>query len=153
MGDVKVMLYRGADEADANRADLRELAMRGLRTMKFDGVVSQGNVDAVFEELRTGRHYAEVAEEDGKIVAYFAALIVPHLWFERSQMQVVGWYSEARGAGMELLRRAIRWMREQMGITLMVVTANPIGDRATAVMNRAMRQLGAEPLPTYILRG
>ena len=147
------MIIRSTTAADVNRQDLRELAMRGLKTMKFDGVVSQANVDAVFEELGTGRHYAEVAEEGGKIVAYFAALIVPHLWFERGQMQVVGWYSEAKGAGMELLRRAIAWMKSQLNITLMVVTANPIGERATAVMNRAMRQIGAEPLPTYIIRG
>lgn len=149
-----MITYRAATPQDAERADLRALALRGLATMEFAGTVSQPQLSEVLRAATSGSHYAEIAEIDGRVVAYFGALIVPHLWFERFQMQVVGWYTEVPGAGLELLKRALRWMREQMRITLMVVTVNPITDsKAARAMNRLMRQTGAIALPTYIYHG
>jgi hypothetical protein len=74
-------------------------------------------------------HFLWVAEdEDGKIVAAFAACVQKSFWYERMQCSVLLYYTVAKGAGAPLIREFARWVKSRSAIKVAVISLEPGAD-------------------------
>lgn len=71
-------------------------------------------------------HFLWVAEdEDGKIVAAFAACVQKSFWYERMQCSVLLYYTTVKGAGLPLIREFARWVKSRSAIKVAVISLEP----------------------------
>jgi hypothetical protein len=71
-------------------------------------------------------HFLWVAEDDdGKIVAAFAACVQKSFWFDRMQCSVLLYYTVVKGAGMPLIREFARWVKSRSAIKVAVISLEP----------------------------
>jgi hypothetical protein len=71
-------------------------------------------------------HFLWVAEdEDGKIVAAFAACVQKSFWFERMQCSVLLYYTVVKGAGLPLIREFAKWVKSRSAIKVAVISLEP----------------------------
>ena len=71
-------------------------------------------------------HFLWVAEdEDGKVVAAFAACVQKSFWFERMQCSVLLYYTTVKGAGIQLIREFARWVKSRSAIKVAVISLEP----------------------------
>ena len=74
-------------------------------------------------------HFLWVAEdEDGKIVAAFAACVQKSFWYERMQCSVLLYYTTVKGAGLPLIREFARWVKSRSAIKVAVISLEPGAD-------------------------
>lgn len=120
------MICRRGSPEDARRDDFRALVLSGLRSRDEGIEINERKLYAFCEAIASDNtHYGCVAEVDGVIVAYFAAVIHEHYWFDGSQMTVVGWYSTHPFAGLILLENALQWARKSMHVITLMLNFNP----------------------------
>ena len=135
------MILRRAVVADIDRA--MPMLRRVLSAQPHGMVIDENKLRVT--ALRTITHgYCAVAEYDGKIVAYIAGLVDENPYFERLQLTVIGWYSEAPGAGFRLYRMMMKWRDANPMIGSVCLLANP-----DEKLNRIMVRHGAIPMPSY----
>lgn len=137
------MIYRRAVLADLERPQFMLLLHRVLTIQPHGMVLDEAKVRATAMHAIT-KGYVAVAEKDGKIVAYIAALIDEHPYYERQHMCVIGWYSDAPGAGFRLFRDMMDWRDAHPMIGPVYVYVDP-DERLTRVMIR----YGAMVVPSY----
>jgi len=71
-------------------------------------------------------HFLWVAEdEDGKVVAAFAACVQKSFWFERMQCSVLLFYTLVKGAGLPLIREFAKWVKGRSAIKIAVFQLEP----------------------------
>lgn len=71
-------------------------------------------------------HFLWVAEdEDGKVVAAFAACVQKSFWYERMQCSVLLYYTVVKGAGVPLIREFARWVKGRSAIKVAVISLEP----------------------------
>lgn len=70
-------------------------------------------------------HFMWVAEDDGKVVAAFAACVQPSFWFSKLQCSVLLYYTRVAGAGLPLIREFAKWVKSRPAIKLAVVELEP----------------------------
>jgi hypothetical protein len=71
-------------------------------------------------------HFLWVAEdEDGKVVAAFAACVQKSFWYERMQCSVLLYYTVVKGAGVPLIREFARWVKGRPAIKVAVISLEP----------------------------
>lgn len=70
-------------------------------------------------------HFMWVAEEDGKVVAAFAACVQPSFWFTKLQCSVLLYYTRVAGAGLPLIREFAKWVKSRPAIKVAVVELEP----------------------------
>jgi len=74
-------------------------------------------------------HFLWVAEDDdGKIVAAFAACVQKSFWYERMQCSVLLYYTVVKGAGAPLIREFARWVKSRSAIKVAVISLEPGAD-------------------------
>lgn len=74
-------------------------------------------------------HFMWVAEdEDGKVVAAFAACVQKSFWFERMQCSVLLYYTLVKGAGVPLMREFAKWVKSRSAIKLAIIELEPNAD-------------------------
>lgn len=144
------MIYRRAVLDDIDRLGSMALLRRVLSSGPYGMVVDEAKVRATVTRAIT-EGYCAIAEHDGELVAYIAALITEHPYFERLQLTVVGWYSEAHGAGLatpgfKLYRDMMKWREERPMIGAVCVVVDP-----DEKLHRLMVRLGAIVMPAYLI--
>jgi N-acetylglutamate synthase-like GNAT family acetyltransferase len=70
-------------------------------------------------------HFMWVAEDEGKVVAAFAACSQQSFWFTKLQCSVLLYYTRAAGAGLPLIREFAKWVRSRPAIKLAIVELEP----------------------------
>lgn len=70
-------------------------------------------------------HFMWVAEDDGKVVAAFAACVQPAFWFTKLQCSVLLYYTRVAGAGLPLIREFAKWVKSRPAIKLAVIELEP----------------------------
>lgn len=70
-------------------------------------------------------HFMWVAEQDGKVVAAFAACVQPAFWFTKLQCSVLLYYTRVAGAGLPLIREFAKWVKSRPAIKLAVIELEP----------------------------
>lgn len=106
------------------RADFRALVREGLMSRDLGLPISDFKLSA-FCDAVIKDHYGLVAEDDGVCVAYLGGVVASHYWFDRAQLNIVGWYSKRPFAGMRLLTEALAWAKGRPHIKAVMVTVNP----------------------------
>lgn len=84
--------------------------------------------EAMAETARTclnPAHFMWVAEDDGKVVAAFAACVQPSFWFSKLQCSVLLYYTRVAGAGLPLIREFAKWVKSRPAIKVAVVELEP----------------------------
>jgi len=70
-------------------------------------------------------HFMWVAEQDGKVVAAFAAVAQQSFWYTKLQCSVLLYYTRVAGAGLPLLREFARWVKSRPAIKVAVIELEP----------------------------
>lgn len=70
-------------------------------------------------------HFMWVAEDDGKVVAAFAACTQQSFWFTKLQCSVLLYYTRVAGAGLPLIREFSKWVKSRPAIKLAIVELEP----------------------------
>lgn len=73
-------------------------------------------------------HFMWVAEQDGKVVAAFAAVVQKSFWFTRMSCSVLLYYTRVKGAGLPLLREFAKWVKSRPAIKTAVIEFEPTVD-------------------------
>lgn len=87
--------------------------------------VSKDAMAETAKECLGPAHFMWVAEQDGEVVAAFAACSQPSFWFERMQCSVLLYYSRVAGAGLPLIREFAKWVKSRPAIKVAVVELEP----------------------------
>jgi hypothetical protein len=70
-------------------------------------------------------HFMWVAEDEGKVVAAFAACVQPSFWFSKLQCSVLLYYTRVAGAGLPLIREFAKWVKSRPAIKVAVIELEP----------------------------
>lgn len=70
-------------------------------------------------------HFMWVAEDDGIVVAAFAAVVQKSFWFTRMNCSVLLYYTRVAGAGLPLIREFARWVKSRPAIKMAIVELEP----------------------------
>lgn len=73
-------------------------------------------------------HFMWVAEDDGKVVAAFAAVAQQSFWYTKLQCSVLLYYTRVAGAGLPLIREFAKWVKSRPAIKVAVVELEPGSD-------------------------
>lgn len=82
-------------------------------------------------------HFMWVAEDDGKVVAAFAAVTQKSFWFTRMNCSVLLYYTRVAGAGLPLIREFAKWVKSRPAIKMAIVELEPnVDTRLTSFFKR-----------------
>jgi N-acetylglutamate synthase-like GNAT family acetyltransferase len=102
-----------------------------VESVSIDPLPVKIDRDAMSETARTclnPAHFMWVAEQDGKVVAAFAACVQQGFWFHKLQCSVLLYYTRVAGAGLPLLREFAKWVKSRPAIKLAVIELEPGAD-------------------------
>lgn len=99
-----------------------EFAIEGLRAELYPMHVDRHKVRAVVETFcqPSPDRFQLAAFDGGRMVAGIAAAVIPMLFFERCEAQIVMFRSVKPGAGVMLLRALRRWVAKDMRVRRVV---------------------------------
>jgi len=118
------MIYRKAKLQDLPA--VIDLAIISVSNDPLPVKIDREAMENTGKVLLNPAHFAWVAEdEDGKIVAAFAACVQKSFWFERMQCSVLLFYSTVKGAGIQLIREFAKWIKSRSGIKLAIISLEP----------------------------
>lgn len=118
------MIYRKAKLQDLPA--VIELAIISVSNDPLPVKIDREAMENTGKVLLNPAHFAWVAEdEDGKIVAAFAACVQKSFWFERMQCSVLLFYTIVKGAGIQLIREFAKWIKSRSGIKLAIISLEP----------------------------
>jgi hypothetical protein len=118
------MIYRKAKIQDIPA--IIELAVISVSNDPLPVKIDREAMADTGKVLLNPAHFLWVAEdEDGKIVAAFAACVQKSFWFERMQCSVLLYYTIVKGAGIQLIREFAKWVKSRSGIKVAVISLEP----------------------------
>jgi len=133
--------------------DLPGIVALGLEAMEMDPypglVISKSRMFEVARDcVSSASHFAWVGVRDGEIVAAVLALVMPMSFYERSQANVVQFYTKVPGEGIKLMRELMRWARGRRSIRSVVFT---LEHRADPRIGKLLTRMGlTAELPVYM---
>jgi hypothetical protein len=132
------MIYRKAKIQDIPA--IIELAIISVSNNPLPVKIDRKAMEDTGKVLLNPAHFLWVAEnEDGKIVAAFAACVQKSFWFERMQCSVLLYYTTVKGAGIQLIREFAKWVKSRSAIKLAIIELEPGADPRLA---RFIKRLG-----------
>jgi len=118
------MIYRKAKLEDVPA--IVELAVISVSNDPLPVKIDKLSMSDTAKVCLNPAHFLWVAEdEDGKIVAAFAACVQKSFWFERMQCSVLLYYTTVKGAGLPLIREFARWVKSRSAIKLAIIELEP----------------------------
>lgn len=120
------MRFRRATPYDVYRRGAKEFILGGLMHSGGAGWdIDDDKLLATCASVCVPPHFAAVAEEGERILAYIGALVAEHPWVRGDQAIVLGWYSCSPGAGMKLLSMLMQWAQTQPNLKTIVLQTHP----------------------------
>lgn len=118
------MIYRKAKPEDIPA--IIEIAVISVSNDPLPVKIDRQAMADTGKVLLNPAHFLWVAEdEDGKIVAAFAACVQKSFWYERMQCSVLLYYSLVKGAGIQLIREFAKWVKSRSAIKVAVISLEP----------------------------
>jgi hypothetical protein len=118
------MIYRKAKLEDVPA--IVELAVISVSNDPLPVKIDKLSMSDTAKVCLNPAHFLWVAEdEDGKIVAAFAACVQKSFWYERMQCSVLLYYTVVKGAGLPLIREFAKWVKSRSAIKIAVVELEP----------------------------
>lgn len=112
----------------ATMNDIPSIVDIAVESVSQDPLPVKIDREAMAETARTclnPAHFMWVAEDDGKVVAAFAACVQPSFWFSKLQCSVLLYYTRVAGAGLPLIREFAKWVKSRPAIKVAVVELEP----------------------------
>jgi len=112
----------------ATMSDIPFIVDIAVESVSKDPLPVKIDRDAMADTAKTclnPAHFIWVAEDDGKVVAAFAACVQPSFWFTKLQCSVLLYYSRVPGAGLPLIREFARWVKSRSAIKMAIVELEP----------------------------
>jgi hypothetical protein len=121
------MIYRKAKFEDVPA--IVEIACISVSNSKLPVKIDKQAMADTAKVCLNPAHFLWVAEdEDGKVVAAFAACVQKSFWYERMQCSVLLYYTLVKGAGIQLIREFAKWVKSRSAIKIAVVELEPGAD-------------------------
>lgn len=118
------MIYRKAKLEDVPA--IVELAVISVSNDPLPVKIDKLSMSDTAKVCLNPAHFLWVAEdEDGKVVAAFAACVQKSFWYERMQCSVLLYYTTVKGAGLPLIREFAKWVKGRSAIKIAVVELEP----------------------------
>lgn len=117
------MIYR-----KAVMSDVPAIVDIAVESVSRDPLPVKIDREAMAETARTclnPAHFMWVAEQDGKVVAAFAACVQQSFWFTKMQCSVLLYYTRVAGAGLPLIREFAKWVKSRPAIKVAVIELEP----------------------------
>lgn len=112
----------------ATMNDISSIVDIAVESVSKDPLPVKIDREAMAETARTclnPAHFMWVAEQDGKVVAAFAACVQPSFWFSKLQCSVLLYYTRVAGASLPLIREFAKWVKSRPAIKVAVVELEP----------------------------
>lgn len=118
------MIYRKAKLEDVPA--IVELAVISVSNDPLPVKIDRLSMSDTAKVCLNPAHFLWVAEdENGKVVAAFAACVQKSFWYERMQCSVLLYYTVVKGAGLPLIREFAKWVKSRSAIKVAVVELEP----------------------------
>jgi len=130
------MIYRKATFADVPA--IVEIAVVSVSNDPIPVKIDKEGMTAAAKLCLNPAHFMWVAEdENGKVVAAFAACVQKGFWFERMQCSVLLYYTLVKGAGLQLIREFAKWVKSRPGIKMAIFSLEPgVDERLVKFLKR-----------------
>ena len=115
----------------ATMSDIPSIVDIACESVSIDPLPLKVDKEAMADMAKTclnPAHFMWVAEKDGVVVAAFAAIVQPGVWFQRMQCSVLLYYSRVAGAGLPLIREFAKWVKSRSAIKMAIVELEPNAD-------------------------
>lgn len=112
--------FRRIDQGDIGA--VAAFAIEGMKAEMYALHIDRAKVVGVIERFIAPSHdrFQLAAFDGARMVGAIAAVVMPMLFFERSEAHVVLCRATAAGAGRRLLRELLRWFKADMRIRRLV---------------------------------
>jgi hypothetical protein len=121
------MIYRKAKFSDVDA--IVEIAVVSVSNNKLPVNIDREAMARMAKACMNPAHFLWVAEdENGKVVAAFAACVQKSFWYDKMQCSVLLYYSLVKGAGIKLIREFAAWVKSRSAIKVAVVELEPTVD-------------------------
>jgi len=121
------MIYRKAKFSDVPA--IVEIAEISVSQDPLPVTIDKEAMSRMAQACMNPAHFLWVAEdENGKVVAAFAACVQKSFWYDKMQCSVLLYYSLVKGAGVKLIREFAAWVKSRSAIKIAVVTLEPGAD-------------------------
>lgn len=117
------MIFRRATMNDINA--IVDIAVESVSQDPLPVNIDREAMAATARTCLNPAHFMWVAEQDGKVVAAFAACVQPAFWFTKLQCSVLLYYTRVAGAGLPLIREFAKWVKSRPAIKLAVIELEP----------------------------
>lgn len=112
----------------ANMGDIDAIVDIAIESVSRDPLPVKIDREAMADTARSclnPAHFMWVAEDNGKVVAAFAALAQQSFWYTKLQCSVLLYYTRVAGAGLPLIREFAKWVKSRPAIKVAVVELEP----------------------------
>lgn len=121
------MIYRKAKFQDI--AAIVEIAVISVSNNPLPVKLDREAMARMAQACMNPAHFLWVAEdENGKVVAAFAACVQKSFWYDKMQCSVLLYYSLVKGAGIKLVREFAAWVKSRSAIKVAVISLEPEAD-------------------------
>jgi hypothetical protein len=128
-----------------------ELAVESVSRNPWPLRIDKQAMESTARELIAGnQHFAEVAEDEGKIVGAVGACTQPGFWHERMTCSVLMFFAKKAGAGVALLRSFARWVRGRPAIKMAIFSLEADLDPRIGLLLHRLGFTHQAPCYTYI---
>jgi hypothetical protein len=132
------MIYRKAKFSDVPA--IVEIAVVSVSNDPLPVKIDKDAMAAAAKHCLNPAHFLWVAEdENGKVVAAFAASVSKSFWFDKMQCSVLLYYTLVKGAGLQLIREFARWLKSRPAIKVAVFSLERNSDERLA---KFLKKLG-----------
>jgi hypothetical protein len=121
-----MIVYRKATPSDVSA--IVEIAVVSVSVDALPVKINRESMAQAARECLNPAHFMWVAEQDGKVVAAFAAQVLRSFWFDRLSCSVLLYYTLVPGAGIGLIREFARWVKSRSGIKMAIFELEPNAD-------------------------
>lgn len=121
------MIFRNATVNDINQ--IVDIAIESVSREGLPLMVDRQSMKETATACLAPSHFMWVAEnDDGVVVAAFAAVVQKSFWFTRMNCSVLLYYSRVAGAGLPLIREFAKWVKSRSAIKMAIVELEPNAD-------------------------
>ena len=117
------MIFRKATMSDINA--IIDIAVESVSKDPLPVKIDREAMADTARSCLNPAHFMWVAEDDGKVVAAFAACAQQSFWYTKLQCSVLLYYTRVAGAGLPLIREFAKWVKSRPAIKVAVVELEP----------------------------
>ena len=117
------MIFRKATMSDINA--IVDIAVESVSNDPLPVKIDREAMADTARSCLNPAHFMWVAEDDGKVVAAFAAVAQQSFWYTKLQCSVLLYYTRVAGAGLPLIREFAKWVKSRPAIKVAVVELEP----------------------------